>query len=195
MAKLLSLDLWKAINGVDNKAFDGDGFVTILPFKDKTPRIDPSAYVAPGAVVIGDVILEAEVSVWFNAVIRGDREPIVIGKGSNIQDGAVVHTDPGFPCEVAGDVTVGHNAILHGCRIERGVTVGMGATVLNGAVVGEHALVAANALVLEGAEISSRTLAAGVPAKPRRELSDDEVAHFLENTEVYRQRRLIYMEQ
>lgn len=169
--------------------------MTILPFEGKTPRIHTSAYVAPGAVVIGDVTIEAEVSVWFNAVIRGDREPIVIGKGSNIQDGAVVHTDPGFPCEVAAEVTVGHNAILHGCRIERGVTVGMGATVLNGAMVGEHVLIAANALVLEGAEIVPRMLVAGVPAKPRRELSDDEVAHFLKNTEGYRQRRLIYMGQ
>lgn len=168
--------------------------MTILPFEGTKPRIHTSAYIAPGAVVIGDVTIEAEASVWFNAVIRGDREPIVIGKGSNIQDGAVVHTDPGFPCEVGAEVTVGHNAILHGCRIEQGVTVGMGATVLNGAVVGEHALVAANALVLEGAEIAPRTLVAGVPARPRRELSDDEVAHFSKNAEGYQQRRLIYME-
>lgn len=167
--------------------------MTILPYKDKTPRIDPSAYIAPGAVVIGDVAIMAGASVWFNAVIRGDVEPIVIREGSNIQDGTVVHTDPGYPCDVGENVTVGHNAILHGCRIATGVTVGMGATVLTGASVGESALVAAHALVLEGAEVAPRTLVAGVPAKPRRTLSDDEIARLLGNTERYQKRRLIYM--
>ena len=167
--------------------------MTILPYKDKIPRIDPSAYVAPGAVVIGDVVISAGVSVWFNAVIRGDVEPIVIREGSNIQDGVVVHTDPSYPCDVGENVTVGHNAILHGCQIEPGVTIGMGATVLTGAVVGESALVAAHALVLEGAEVEPRTLVAGVPAKPRRTLSDDEIARLLGNTERYQKRRLIYM--
>ena len=167
--------------------------MTILPYKDKTPRIDPSAYLAPGAVVIGDVVIRAGVSIWFNAVIRGDVEPIVIREGSNIQDGTVVHTDPGYPCDVGENVTVGHSAILHGCRIKPGVTIGMGATVLTGAVVGESALVAAHALVLEGAEIAPRTLIAGVPAKPRRILSDNEIARLLENTERYQKRRLIYM--
>ena len=167
--------------------------MTILPYKDKTPRIDPSAYLAPGAVVIGDVVISAGVSIWFNAVIRGDVEPIVIREGSNIQDGTVVHTDPGYPCDVGENVTVGHSAILHGCRIKPGVTIGMGATVLTGAVVGESALVAAHALVLEGAEIAPRTLIAGVPAKPRRILSDNEIARLLENTERYQKRRLIYM--
>ncbi len=167
--------------------------MTILPYKDKTPRIDPSAYLAPGAVVIGDVVISAGVSIWFNAVIRGDVEPIVIHEGSNIQDGTVVHTDPGYPCDVGENVTVGHSAILHGCRIKPGVTIGMGATVLTGAVVGESALVAAHALVLEGAEIAPRTLIAGVPAKPRRILSDNEIARLLKNTERYQKRRLIYM--
>ena len=166
--------------------------MTILPYKDKTPRIDPSAYIAPGAVVIGDVAIMAGASVWFNAVIRGDVEPIAIREGSNIQDGVVVHTDPGYPCDVGENVTVGHNAILHGCRIATGVTVGMGATVLTGASVGESALVAAHALVLEGAEVEPRTLVAGVPAKPRRTLSDDEIARLLGNTERYQKRRLIY---
>ncbi|MFT5368879.1 MAG: carbonic anhydrase/acetyltransferase-like protein (isoleucine patch superfamily) [Candidatus Latescibacterota bacterium] len=169
--------------------------MTILPFNGHTPQIHETAYVAPGAVVIGQVTVEAEVSIWFNAVIRGDREPIVIGRGSNIQDGCVVHTDPGYPCTVAENVTVGHNAILHGCQIASGVTVGMGATVLNGAIVGEDALVAANALVLEAAKIEPRMLVAGVPAKPRRALSDDEVAKFHGNTAGYRQRRLVYMKQ
>lgn len=167
--------------------------MTILPFDGIMPEIHESAYIAPGAVVIGQVVIEAEASIWFNAVIRGDREPIVIGRGSNVQDGAVVHTDPGFPCKVGPNVTVGHNAIVHGCRIDEGVTIGMGATVLNGAVVGEGALVAANALVLEKSEIAPRTLVAGVPAKARRELTDEEIARFSENTEAYRQRRQVYM--
>lgn len=167
--------------------------MTILPYKDKTPQIDASAYIAPGAVVIGDVVIGACASIWFNAVIRGDVEPIVIGEGSNIQDGTVVHTDPGYPCNVDKNVTVGHNAILHGCRIEQGVTIGMGATVLTGSAVGKSALVAAHALVLEGAEVEPRTLVAGVPAKPRRTLSNDEIARFLNNTRRYQKRRLLYM--
>lgn len=167
--------------------------MTILPYKDKTPHIDPSAYIAPGAVVIGDVVIGARASIWFNAVIRGDVEPIVIGEGSNIQDGTVVHTDPGYPCNVGKNVTVGHNAILHGCRIEQGVTIGMGATVLTGSSVAKSALVAAHALVLEGAEVAPRTLVAGVPAKPRRTLSDNEVTRLLNNTRRYQKRRLLYM--
>ena len=167
--------------------------MTILPYKDKTPQIDPSAYIAPGAVVIGDVVISARASIWFNAVIRGDVEPIVIGEGTNIQDGTVVHTDPGYPCNVGKNVTVGHNAILHGCRIEQGVTIGMGATVLTGSAVGESALVAAHALILEGAEVEPCTLVAGVPAKPRRTLSEDEIARLLNNTRRYQKRRLLYM--
>jgi carbonic anhydrase/acetyltransferase-like protein (isoleucine patch superfamily) len=169
--------------------------VTILPFDGVMPKIHKTAYVAPGAVIIGHVTIEADVSIWFNAVLRGDREPILIGQGSNIQDGVVLHTDPGFPCEVGSHVTVGHNAILHGCRIMNGATVGMGATVLNGAVVGDYALVAAHALVLEQMQVAPRTLVAGVPAKPKRELNDEEVARFVKNTEGYQQRRLVYMAQ
>ena len=169
--------------------------MTILPYQDKTPQIDPSAYIAPGAVVIGDVVIGARASIWFNAVIRGDVEPIVIGEGSNIQDGTVVHTDPSYPCNVGKNVTVGHNAILHGCRIEQGATIGMGATVLTGSAVGKSALVAAHALVLEGAEVEPRTLVAGVPAKPRRTLSEDEITRLLNNTMRYQKRRLLYMGQ
>ncbi|MDA0709949.1 MAG: gamma carbonic anhydrase family protein [bacterium] len=167
--------------------------MTLLPFDGQMPHIHETAYVAPGVVIIGRVTIEAEASIWFNAVIRGDREPIVIGAGSNIQDGCVVHTDPGFPCIVANNVTVGHNAILHGCQVLSGATVGMGSTVLNGAVIGEDALVAAHALILEGAQIESRMLAAGVPARTRRALSDEEVARFHANTAAYRDRRRMYM--
>ena len=164
----------------------------VLPYQDATPAIDDSAFLADGAMLVGKVVVASEVSIWFNAVLRGDEEPIRIGKGSNIQDGAVLHTDPGCPCTVGEYVTVGHNAILHGCTVERGATIGMGATVLNHARAGEESLVAANALVLEGMEIPPRTLAAGVPARVRRELTDEEIAHFRKNTDGYVRRRGIY---
>jgi len=164
----------------------------ILQFQDISPAVDDSAFLAEGAILVGEVCVSAEVSIWFNAVLRGDEEPIRIGKGSNIQDGAVLHTDPGCPCTVGEYVTVGHNAILHGCLVDRGATIGMGATVLNQARVGEESLVAANALVLEGMEIPPRTLTAGVPARVRRELTEEEIANFRRNTDGYIRRRGIY---
>ena len=164
----------------------------ILPFQDISPAVDDSAFLAEGAILVGEVCVSAEVSIWFNAVLRGDEEPIRIGRGSNIQDGAVLHTDPGCPCTVGEYVTVGHNAILHGCLVDRGATIGMGATVLNQARVGEESLVAANALVLEGMEIPPRTLTAGVPARVRRELTEEEIANFRRNTDGYIRRRGIY---
>lgn len=167
----------------------------ILQYQDTSPAIDDSAFLADGAMLIGNVCVADEASIWFNAVLRGDEEPIRIGKGSNIQDGAVLHTDPGCACTVGEYVTVGHNAILHGCTVERGATIGMGATVLNHARVGEEALVAANALVLEGTEIPARSLAAGVPARVRRDLTDDEIVHFRKNTDGYVRRGKAYKEQ
>jgi carbonic anhydrase/acetyltransferase-like protein (isoleucine patch superfamily) len=119
------------------------------------------------------------------AVLRAEFEPIEIGAGTNIQDGAVVHVDPGFPATIGAGVSVGHNAVLHGCTVEDGSLVGMGSTVLNGAVIGAGSLVAAGALVPQGAVIPPRSLVAGVPAKVRRELSDDEVAGNKLNSEVY----------
>ena len=165
----------------------------ILPFEGETPRIHETAYLAEGAVVIGRVEIDAEASIWFHAVLRGDVEPIRIGRGSNVQDGAVAHADPGYPCVVGEYVTVGHNAVLHGCTVGEGATIGMGATVLNGARVGEGALVAANALVLEGTEIPPRTLVAGVPSKLRRELTAAEVAQLRKNAEGYIRRRAAYL--
>lgn len=164
----------------------------ILQFQDISPAVDDSVFLAEGAILVGEVCVSAEASIWFNAVLRGDEEPIRIGKGSNVQDGAVLHTDPGCPCTVGEYVTVGHNAILHGCTVERGSTIGMGATVLNHARVGEEALVAANALVLEGMEIPSRTLAAGVPARVRRDLTVEEIANFRKNTDGYVRRGKVY---
>jgi carbonic anhydrase/acetyltransferase-like protein (isoleucine patch superfamily) len=164
----------------------------MITYKGHIPDLACTAYVAHGAVLVGQVTVGDLSSVWFNAVIRGDNEPIRIGTRSNVQDGCVVHTDPGFPCVIGDLVTVGHNVVLHGCTIEDGATVGMGATVLNGATVGEGALVAANALVLEGFRVPPHTLVAGVPAKVRRELEPADVGRFWQNAEGYVAKGQIY---
>ncbi|MET8776255.1 MULTISPECIES: gamma carbonic anhydrase family protein [Nocardia] len=149
------------------------------------PEIDESAWLAPNATVIGRVRLGAEVSVWYSAVLRGDLEQITVGARTNIQDGCVLHADPGFPLTVGSGVSVGHNAILHGCTVGDDVLVGMGATVLNGAVIGAGSLIAANALIPEGAQIPPGSLVAGVPGKVRRELSEAEQDGIRLNGAVY----------
>jgi carbonic anhydrase/acetyltransferase-like protein (isoleucine patch superfamily) len=140
------------------------------------PALEGEAWVAPGARLIGRVVLRARASVWFNAVLRGDNEPIVVGEGSNVQDGCVCHTDMGFPLTVGADCTVGHMAILHGCTIGDGSLVGMGATVLNGAVIGRNVLIGAGALITEGKEIPDGTLVIGRPGKVSRDLTAEEIA-------------------
>ncbi|MEL6235679.1 MAG: gamma carbonic anhydrase family protein [Pseudomonadota bacterium] len=147
---------------------------------------DGDIWVAPGARLIGRVMLMTGASVWFNAVLRGDNEPIVIGEGSNVQDGTVMHTDPGCPLSVGRDCTIGHKALLHGCTIGNGVLVGMNATVMNGAVIGRGALIGAGAMVTEGKEIPEGALVLGVPGKVVRQLSDDEQAGLLESAARYR---------
>ncbi len=136
---------------------------------------DGSAWIAPGARVIGDCHLGEGVSVWFNAVIRADNEPTVIGRNTNIQDGVVLHNDPGFPLTIGEDVTVGHMAIVHGCTIEDGSLIGMGATILNGAVIGKGCLIGAGALVAEGKEIPDNSLVVGAPGKVIRTLDEQAV--------------------
>ncbi|WP_433714631.1 gamma carbonic anhydrase family protein [Nocardia sp. CA-084685] len=150
-----------------------------------TPEIDETAWIAPNATVIGRVRLAAEVSIWYSAVLRGDLEAISVGARTNIQDGCVLHADPGFPLTVGTGVSVGHNAILHGCTVGDDVLVGMGATVLNGAVIGAGSLIAANALIPEGAQIPPGSLVAGVPGKVRRELSAAEQDGIRLNSAVY----------
>lgn len=135
----------------------------------KTPA-DGDYWVAPGARVMGAVTISSGASVWFNAVIRGDNEDIVIGEGSNVQDGAVLHTDPGRPLTVGANCTIGHQAILHGCEIGEGSLIGMGATILNGAKIGAGCLVGANALVTEDKSFPDGTLIVGSPAKAMRQL-------------------------
>jgi carbonic anhydrase/acetyltransferase-like protein (isoleucine patch superfamily) len=135
-----------------------------------------SAFMARGAVIIGDVTLDENVSVWFNAVLRGDTEPIHIGAGTNIQDGCVLHVDPGFPVRVGVGVTVGHRAIVHGATLGDDTLIGMGAVLLNGVVVGENCIVGANSLLTQGKVFPAGTLIMGSPAKVVRDLTADEIA-------------------
>ncbi|MEU4094589.1 gamma carbonic anhydrase family protein [Streptomyces sp. NPDC026673] len=151
----------------------------------RTPRLDPAAFAAPTSVVLGDVTLAAGASVWYHAVLRGDCESIAVGAGSNIQDNSTVHADPGFPAVIGAGVTVGHNAVLHGCVVEDDVLVGMGATVLNGAHIGTGSLIAAGALVPQGMRVPPGSLVAGVPAKVRRELTTEEREMVRINAEHY----------
>ena len=157
-----------------------------------TPVVDESSYVAPGGVLAGDVTLHANVGIWFNAVLRGDYEPIVIGEGSNVQDNVSGHVDTGFPLTLGKNVSVGHNAVIHGCTVEDDCLIGMGAIVMNGAVIGAGSLVAAGALVLEGTIVPPGSLVAGVPAKVRRELTEEEREGIRHNAENYRNRLTIY---
>jgi len=157
----------------------------ILPIRGRAPALHPECWVAPTASVIGQVTLGARASVWYGATLRAEAEPIEIGSGTNIQDGVTVHVDPEFPVTIGAGVSVGHNAVLHGCVIEDGALIGMGAVVLNGATVGQGSLVAAGALVAQGVVVPPRSLVAGVPAKVRRELSDAEIANNRHNASVY----------
>ena len=141
------------------------------------PVIDATAYVTDTAVLIGKVELMAESSIWFGATLRGDNEPIVIGRGSNVQEGAVLHTDPGSPLTVHEHVTVGHQAMLHGCTIGSGSLIGIQAVVLNDAVIGKNCLIGACALVTTGSRIPDRSMVLGSPAKVVRELTDEEIAN------------------
>jgi carbonic anhydrase/acetyltransferase-like protein (isoleucine patch superfamily) len=150
------------------------------------PQIDPTAWVAPTAVLIGNVIVEAGANIWFGAVLRGDNEAITVGAGSNVQENAVLHTDMGFPLTIGANCTIGHKAMLHGCTIEAGSLIGMGATLLNGAKIGAGSLVGACALVTEGKEIAPGSLVMGAPAKVVRELDAAAQARLLKSAEGYR---------
>ena len=142
----------------------------------RRPRVHPDAFVAPTAVLIGDVEVGAGASIWFGAVLRGDNDRIVVGARSNIQDKAVVHIDPGFPVSIGEGCTIGHHAILHGCTIGNNALIGMGATVLNGAQIGENCLVGANALVTEGKVFEPGWLIVGSPARAVRKLDEAAIA-------------------
>lgn len=147
----------------------------IRPFLSRRPKVHPTAFVHPSAEVIGRIVLEKDSSIWPCAVLRGDIEPITLGAGSNIQDGALVHTDEKFPTVVGRSVVVGHGVILHGCRIEDGCLIGMGSIVLTGAKIGRESLVAAGALVKEGQRVPPRSLVVGVPGRVIRKLKPQEI--------------------
>jgi len=135
-------------------------------------------WIAPNAVVIGKVVIEEDASVWFGSVVRGDNEPIRIGARSNIQEGCVLHTDPGYPLSIAADCTIGHMVMLHGCTIGRGSLIGIGSILLNGVTIGEECLVGANTLIPEGKEIPPRSMVLGSPGKIVRQLAPEDVARF-----------------
>ena len=145
-------------------------------------------WIAPDAVLIGRVTLEEGASVWFGAVLRGDNERITVGKRTNVQDGAIFHTDPGFPLTVGEACTVGHRAILHGCTIGDGVLVGMGASVLNGAKVGANSVIGAGALITEGKEFPANSLIVGAPARAIRKLDEKRAGMGRLGAEIYFQR-------
>ena len=159
---------------------------TALLVDGKQPSVAPTAWSAPTAVLAGAVTIEEEASVWYTAVLRADRDTITIGRGSNIQDGTIIHADPGFPVTVGTGVSVGHRAVLHGCHIGDDCLIGMSATVLNGARIGAGTLVAAGTVVLEGTEIPPGSLVAGVPAKVRRPLTPEEQDAIRANATNYR---------
>ena len=149
------------------------------------PKIADDVFIAPGAVVAGDVEIGAGSSIWFNAVLRGDVAPIRIGERSNVQDNAVLHVDPGSPCVVGNDVTIGHGAIVHGTTVGDGVTIGMGAIVLSRSQIGERAVIAAGAVVAEDAEVAPGALMMGIPAKERRIMDDAQQAFMMQGAPRY----------
>jgi carbonic anhydrase/acetyltransferase-like protein (isoleucine patch superfamily) len=159
--------------------------MTCYRLNDLVPTIDAKAYVAKEATVIGDVVLKVGATVWPGAVIRADNHTITIGAGSNVQDGAVLHTDDGIPLIVGENVTIGHQAMLHGCTVEDGALIGIQAVILNGAVIGKDSLVGAGALVTEGKVFPPRSLIVGSPAKVVRTLTDADIARIHENTASY----------
>ena len=159
--------------------------MAIYQLEDHVPNIAESAYIAPGATVIGRVTLGERSSVWPGAVIRADDDTITVGERSNVQDGAVLHVDPGCPLSVGADVTIGHLATLHGCTIGDGTLVGLGAIVYNKAIIGRDCLIAAGAIVTEGKVFPDRSLILGAPAKAVRQLTDQDLATLRDNISAY----------
>jgi carbonic anhydrase/acetyltransferase-like protein (isoleucine patch superfamily) len=163
-----------------------DSYIGELDFG--APEIDDEAFVAPTAVVVGKVTMGPRSSIWYGAIARADSEVIEIGADSNVQDGSTLHSDPGSPLVIGRGVTVGHNVVLHGARVDDDVLIGMGSTVLNGAHIGSGSIVAAGAVVMQGADIPPNSLVAGVPAKVRRETTEDDRTAIRLNAQSYTDR-------
>ncbi|MGB3556660.1 MAG: gamma carbonic anhydrase family protein [Jannaschia sp.] len=159
----------------------------IYALDDVAPELGADVWIAPDANVIGAVTLEDGANIWFGATLRGDGERIVVGRGSNVQEACVLHTDLGYPLTIGADCTIGHKAMLHGCTIGDGALIGMGATVLNGAVIGAGSLIGAGALVTEGKVIPPRSLVMGAPGKVVRELDDAALGALLALAQHYRE--------
>lgn len=159
----------------------------IYELGDKKPQVAEGCYIADNATVVGDVVLKSGATVWFNAVLRGDMDQIVISEGSNVQDNAVLHTDPNLSLMVGKNVTIGHKVMLHGCQIADNSLIGIGAIVLNGARIGRHCIIGAGALVTEGKEIPDNSLVMGAPGKVVRTLSDQDIMMIKYSAEHYTQ--------
>ncbi|WP_027370726.1 gamma carbonic anhydrase family protein [Desulfovermiculus halophilus] len=167
----------------------------IWAIADRRPEIHPSCFIAPDAALIGSIVLEPDASIWFGTILRGDNDLITISQGTNIQDGSVVHTDEGIPVSIGAGVTVGHKAVLHGCRVGENSLIGINAVILNNARVGANCIVGAGALIPEGKEIPDNSVVFGTPGKVVREVSEQETAritgsaqHYMEKARIYAQK-------
>ena len=167
----------------------------VITYNQRTPRIGQHVYIAPTAVVLGDVTIDDGASVWFNAILRGDLAPISIGAHTNIQDNCTIHTDLDLPARIGENVTIGHNAVIHGCTIDDDCLIGIGAIVLNGAHVGTQSLVAAGSVVRERTQIPPRQMVAGAPAVVKKPLSDDFLVRIRRATQDYLMLSAAYLKQ
>jgi carbonic anhydrase/acetyltransferase-like protein (isoleucine patch superfamily) len=159
----------------------------VIDIFDKSPTVHPTAWVAPGAVVAGAVTLGAGSSVWYTAVLRADLDTISVGANSNVQDGCILHADPGLPLSIGTSVSIGHRAVIHGCTVDDDVLIGMGAVILNRAHIGAGSIIAAGAVVLEGTEVPPGSLVAGIPGRVRRAITDPERDTIIRNAQEYAQ--------
>ena len=165
---------------------------------DREVQTEGNYWVADNAIVLGNVLLKNDSSVWFNAVLRGDNDLITVGEGSNVQDGAILHTDPGYPLVIGPHVTIGHQAMLHGCEIGEGSLVGIHAIVLNGAKIGKNCIIGANALVTEGKVIPDNSMVLGSPGKVAKTMSDEQAqairmgaAHYVKNAQRFKEQFVV----
>lgn len=157
----------------------------IQSHKGKTPKIHETAFVHPSAIIIGDVEIGEGSSIWPSAVLRGDKTKLKVGKHTSIQDNSTVHSTMGFPIEIGDNVTIGHNCVIHGCKIGDGTLIGMGAVILNGAEIGEESLVGASTLISQGKKFNPRSLILGLPGKVLKEVSQDQVQGNIKNADNY----------